>query len=300
MSKLKTNNVLGRLSLLGATLIWGASFAVMEDTLNSIPMFFLLAIRFTAGAFILAAVSIKKIKKIDRQYLLYGSLMGVLLFLAYVFQTIGLKDPGTTPGKNAFLTAVYCILVPFMYWLFMKKRPDKFNISAALVCITGLGFVTLDGGLTMCTGDLLTIICGFFFALHIIVICKASDGRSAILLTMIQFAVAAVLSWIFGLALEKFPSSIPANSMVSLAYLAILATTVSLLFQTFGQKYTPPSTAAVIMSLEAVFGVAFSVIAYGEKLTLRLAIGFVLIFAAIIISETKLSFLKKKEKRRAI
>ena len=80
-------------------------------------------------------------------------------------------------------------------------------------------------------------------------------------------------------------------------YLALACTALSLLLQNVGQKYTNPSSASLILSLESVFGVLFGVIFFHEILNLRLITGFVLIFAAIVISETELSFLKGKKKR---
>jgi len=290
------NGLLGRIALLITTLIWGTTFVLMENTLDSIPTFFILSFRFTTGALLLLAVSFKKLKKLDLKYILSGLLMGVCLFLSYAFQTMGLSDPKTTPGKNAFLTAVYCVIVPFLTWIVNKKRPDKFNLMASFFCIVGIGLVTLDSALNICVGDILTMIGGFFFAVHIIVTSAALEGRSPLLLTALQFATAAILSWICAFSFETMPTSIPKDSLLSIVYLSLTATTACYLLQTFGQKYTPPSTVAIIMSLEAVFGIAFSLIMAAEAITLRLGIGFALIFIAVVISETKLSFLKKSKR----
>ena len=292
----KRIGLLSRLALLAATLIWGTTFVIMENTLETIPAFFILAFRFTAGSVLLFAVSFRKLKRLDRKYIIYGASMGVFLFASYSFQTIGLNDPATTPGKNAFLTAVYCIIVPFLSWIVIKNRPDRFNIIAAVLCLTGIGLVTLDGELNICTGDILTMTGGFFFAVHIIVTSQALKGRDPVLLTALQFASAAILSWIIGFSTEQFPHAIGSNAVISLVYLSLMATTVCYLFQTFGQKYTPPETVAILMSLEAVFGILFSLLMHAEGITLRLAMGFSVIFIAIIISETKLSFLMKKNK----
>lgn len=287
-----TNGLLAKGLILLAALIWGSSFFVMKNTVDSIPVYYLLAIRFSVAAMILPLVFMKRLRLMNIDYLLKGTYMGVLLFCAYVFQTIGLI--GTTPGKNAFLTTVYCIIVPFLYWYSSGIRPDIFNISASFVCVTGIGLVSLNEGFSIGTGDALTLVCGLFFALHIVAVARFSPGRDIFLLTVIQFASAAVLGWIFGYLFNTFPASISSASAYSLVYLCFFATTVALLLQNVGQKYTNASTAAIILSLESVFGVLFSIIFYQETLTLRIALGFALIFAAVIISETKLQFLKRK------
>lgn len=293
--KIETKQTLAKVALFSATLIWGSSFFVMKNTLDEVQTFYLLAMRFTVGAVVLALVFINRMKAINMEYVLKGSLMGGLLFCAYTAQTIGLTD--TTPGKNAFLTAVYCVIVPFLYWLISKKRPDIFNFIASFVCIAGIGFVSLDRELMMGMGDTLTLVGGLFYALHIVAVASFSKNRDIFLLTAIQFASAAVLGWIFGLLFNDFPQKLSTGSIISLVYLCFLATAVALLLQNIGQKYTHPSTAAIILSLESVFGVLFSIVFYHEALTPKIAIGFTLIFFAVIISETKLEFLKRKKKK---
>lgn len=283
---------LGRLALLVTTLIWGTSFVILKSTLDTITPLWVLALRFSGAAVVVFIAVLPRLKKIDKQYLKGGILMGTFLAAAYTIQTYGLVF--TSPGKNAFLTASYCILVPFLCWAIYNRKPDKYNISAAIIGLVGIGFVCLKNDLNVNIGDLLTICCGLFFSLHIIVTARYVEDRDPLLLTMIQFAVAAVLCLVSALLFEPKPQSLPISSWWSIAYLSLMCTGVCFLLQTFGQKYTPPSTAALIITLEAVFGTALSVVLGREILSAGIIIGFALIFIAIIISETKLEFLKKK------
>lgn len=286
--------ILAKPMLFAAALIWGASFFVMKDVSDHIPTFFLLAIRFTGGAALLALVGWKKWKNVTPDYLWRGAVIGGFLFLAYTVQTFGLL--GTTPSKNAFLTAVYCVLVPFMNWLVMKEKPDGYNIAAAVLCVAGVGLVSLNGGFTVTWGDGLTLISAVFYAAHIIAVAKVSRDKDIYLLTVFQFFFAAVYAWIFGGLFQEFPSAsvFDTSALIQLAYLTVMATAVALLFQNVGQVWSDPSSAAVILSLESVFGVLFSVIFYGDEVSGRLLLGFVLIFVAILCSETKFSFLRSK------
>lgn len=284
-------------ALFGAALIWGSSFFIMKNAVSSIPPNFLLAIRFTIACLFLAVIFHKKLKLINADYIKSGLLIGLCLFLAYYMQTVGLTD--TTPGKNAFLTAVYCIIVPFLYWIVKKARPDLWNFIAALLCIIGIGLVSLTNGYKIEPGDAFTLIGGFFFAAHLVTVCIFSHGKDPILITILQFGFCAVFSWGFGLVFETMPAWSKWNSgmIAEMLYLTFFATAAALLLQNIGQKYTNPSAAAIILSLESVFGVVFSVLFYGEKLTMKLTIGFIIIFAAIFISETKLSFIKSACKK---
>ena len=290
----RKNCVLGRMALFAMTLIWGTSFVVLKEALNTVPTLYVLAFRFSGAAVLMLLLGIKDIKKLDLGYLKYGVVLGVFLFLAYTVQTFGLAN--TTPAKNAFLTTTYCVLVPFIQWAIEKKRPDGYNFIAAVVCLAGVGFVSLQSDLSVNIGDVLTICCGIFFALHIIATGRHIQGRSVAMLTMVEFATAGILAWGSALATAPMPQNVSTETVWSIVYLCVMCTAVCFMLQTYGQKYTPPSTVAVIMTLESVFGAAFSVMLGYEVLTLRLAAGFVLIFFAVLMSETKLSFLRKRKK----
>ena len=276
-----------------ATLIWGTSFFIMKDTLDTVSLHFLLAFRFTIAAVLLAVVFGKHWKGIDRSYWWRGGIMGLFLYAAYATQNWGLM--GTTPGKNAFFTAVYCIIVPFLYWIVDRLRPDRFNVLAAVLCIAGIGLVSWEGGFALGWGDGLTLVGGFFYACHIVATSKFAKGRDIFILTVIQFASTALCCWVGVLISRGFPvGGLPTRAWLSLLYLAIAATTLALLFQNIGQKYTDPSSAAVLLSLEAPFGVFFSMLFADEKLTVSICFGFLLIFIAVICSETKFDFLKRR------
>lgn len=290
---MKDNKALiGRSALIATTLIWGTSFVVFKSALNDITPLWVLAIRFGGAALIMLLAAIPKLKELDINYIKGGAIMGLCLAAAYTLQTYGLVY--TTPGKNAFLTATYCILVPFLCWLLFKKKPDRYNVSAAVICLVGMGFVCLNDDLSVNLGDMLTVSCGLFFGLHIIATSHYVECRNVLLLTMLQFAVAGALCLVFAMLFEPRPANIPGSSWVSIAYLTVVCTGVCFFLQTVGQKYTPPSAVAVIMTLESVFGTALSIIMGQENITVKIAFGFCLIFVAIFISETKLEFLRKK------
>lgn len=285
---------LGKLLILLATIIWGSSFVVLKNTLDTIPTEFLLGFRFFLAAVLLSAVFYQMWREFNLSYLRRGLLLGLLLFGAYYSQTLGLTD--TTPGKNAFLTATYCAIVPFLYWAVDRLRPDRYNISAALLCLLGIGMVAITSGFSMRLGDSLTLVGAMFYAAHIVALAKFTRGHNPLLLTTVQFFTCGIINWILQLFVVKQPvPELTAANISALLYLTILCSAVALTFQSYGQKYTEPATAAILLSLESVFGVIFSIIFYHEAITLRMYCGFGLIFLAVIISETKLSFLKPRQ-----
>ena len=291
--------MLYRLLIVAATLIWGSSFVIVKDTTDVLSPAWILVVRFAMAAILLAVFLIKrKDLYFKKEYVGYGALLGLLLFCAYYFQTIGITD--TTPGKNAFLTGTYCVMVPFLAWWIAKRKPNAFNIVAAIMCVAGIGFVSLDSGLTMRFGDAMTLGGAVFYALHICAVAKVSQGRDIFVLTMWQFAFVAVFSCIAGLVFEPAPdfASLQPEAWWSLVYLGVGCTALALLFQNVGQQKLAPSTASLLLSLESPIGVLFSVLLGAEVLNGRMMFGFALIFAAIIVSEV-LPDLKACKRRKA-
>ena len=276
-------------ALFAAAIIWGSSFFIMKDTVDNFPVFYLLAVRFLAASILIGAFGYKRLKTIDKGTVFGGFVMGLTLFIAYIFQTFGLV--GTTPGKNAFLTAAYCVMVPFFEWLIFKNRPDRYNIIAAVSCLIGIGLVSLDGDLSLDLGDGLSLICGVFFALNIISIAHFTQKHDILMLTALQFGFAGLMSLVSALFFETWPASVPPRTWAAIAYLAVMVTTVAFSLQNFGIKYEDASRASIVLALESVFGVLFSALFYGETLSPGVLLGFVIIFFSVITSETKLSFL---------
>ena len=294
---MKTNRkgLIGSLILLATAIIWGSSFFIVKNTVADFPPNWLIAIRFTFAAAALGLIFRRSLTNLPRHVLLGGILIGITLYIAYAAQTYGITD--TTPGKNAFLTAIYCVLVPFVWWILTGRRPDACSLAAAGICLAGIGFISLDGTFAVSLGDGLSLLSGVFFAWQIALISLYTEqGADPMALTVLQFAAAAVCAWPFALLTESAPQmDWSGDSIGSLLYLTFIVSALGMLMQNLGQSMTPSSTAAILMSLESVFGVLFSVLFWGEQLTWRLYLGFALVFFAVVLSETKLSFLRRKK-----
>lgn len=281
-----------KLLLVAATVIWGSSFVLAKDLLDVISPDWLLFVRFGTAAVVLGLLCMAKgarkgVRVFTRDHLACGAVMGLFMFGAYCTQTFGLS--GTTPGKNAFLTAVYSVLVPFVAWWIARRRPNRFNLVACAMSIVGVGLISLGASdaAGMSWGDALSLVCAGFYSFHIVFTAKFSQGRDIYVLTAVQFAVVAACALVAGLAFEPAPdfSAFAGEDWFSLGYLAIACTLVALSFQNIGQQHTAPASAALLLSLESPFGVLFSVAMGAEALSLRVVAGFALVFAAVLVSE---------------
>lgn len=285
--------ILGSFLLLVTAIIWGSSFFIVKNTVDNVAPCWLIAIRFSGAALILALVGLRRLRQMNRKTLAGGLLIGIALFGAYVAQTYGVAF--TTPGKNAFLTAIYCVLVPFFWWAMTRKRPDGWSFAAAFICLAGIGLISLDGTLSISLGDGLSLLSGVLFALQIALISLYTRDCDPVVLTVLQFAVGGLLAWPFALGAETVPDIGTPEILGVLFYLTVVVSALGMLLQNIGQSMTPSGTAAILMCLESVFGVLFSVIFWGETVSGQALAGFVLVFFAVLVSETKLSFLRRKK-----
>lgn len=271
--------------ILLATLIWGVSFVIVKNTVDTVPPMYMIAIRFTMATVGMVLVCFKRLRSLNKRLLLGGAIVGCALFAGMAFQTMGIRY--TTAGKNAFLTTSYVVLVPFMNWLLLKRKPDKLCLLAALLAVVGIGLLSLNGDWNMNLGDALTLACGVGYGLHIVLATKYGEKQDMLLLTLVQFATTAALGWCLAPLLDgAFPVAAFEPEMIgSMLYIGVLSTMVGLLLQNIGHKYVKPAPAAVILSLESVFGVLFSCLFLHEQLTLRMLLGCALMFLAVLLSQ---------------
>jgi drug/metabolite transporter (DMT)-like permease len=284
----KTTGVLAGGGLLLATIFWGGGFVAVKDSLDVVPPIYMMALRFTVASFVLSAVFFKQLAGLNRKVILHGAILSLFLFAAYAFQTIGCLY--TTAGKNAFLTTIYVILVPLLTWVFSRRNPGGRVFAAALLAVIGIGLLSLEDDLSMNTGDVLTLVCGFWYAVHIVFIAKYTQTENPITLTVLQIIFTALLSWAFAPFYDgAFPVAAVTTlrPVLSLLYLAIFSTSIAFLLQNVCQKYTRASTAALLLSMESVFGALASAIFLGEVMSLRMFWGCALLFAAIVLAELK-------------
>lgn len=279
--------------LVAMAFIWGYSFLTMKTVLDTVPTFMLLACRFLLSAVIMFIIFRKRIKAhFNREYLGFGVLMGCVIWSAYAAQTLGLVD--TTPGKNAFLTGTYCILVPFIALILFRERVTKWHIASALLCLVGVGFVALDN-FSIQMGDLMTLVGAVFFAVDMAVVGHIGRTRDVSVLTSWMFLFVGTFSLAATLAFEpRVPAAQWTPQIIGqLVFLAVVCTTIGLLLQNQALSHVPPATGSLLLSLESPSGVLFSVLMAGEVLTGKLIFGFALIFLSIVLSETHFSFLRK-------
>ena len=287
---------IGEIGLFITAIIWGSGFVGSAVALESYTPYQILAGRFLIGVVLLCAVFYKKLNFISKSALMKGSILGIFLYIAFALQTVGLQY--TTPSKNAFLTAVNVVIVPFIGLVMYKRKLDIFEVVGAFLAMFGVAVLSLQLSAEINIGDFLSFCCAIAFAFHIFYTSQFVKQEDPIILTIVQMGMAAAIGFVVVLAKGEMAFSMQPGALTSLFYLGIFSTTIAFLLQTVSQKFITETKAAIILSTESLWGMVFSIIILSEVLTLKMGIGAFLILAAIILSETKMNFLTNRRMKR--
>ncbi|NWQ39611.1 DMT family transporter [Bacillus sp. EB106-08-02-XG196] len=284
---------MGEIALTITAIIWGSGFVASAISLEHFTPYQILAGRFIIGTIILSIIFHKRLKDINKSTIIKGAVLGIFLYLAFALQTVGLQY--TTPSKNAFLTAVNVVIVPFIAFVMYKRKIDMYELVGAILAMVGVGILSLKLSADINIGDLLTLGCAFGFAFHIFYTAKYVKDSDPVSLTLIQMVTAAIIGSIVVVFKGETSVVMETEGLFSLLYLGIFSTTIAYLLQTVAQKMITETKAAIILSTESFWGMVFSVAILDEVMTIKMVLGAILILCAIIISETKLPFLKKNK-----
>ncbi|NLD19126.1 MAG: DMT family transporter [Clostridiales bacterium] len=298
----------GETYLLLAAFVWGTAFIFQKMGMDHIGPLAFGFFRFTIGALALIPVFLifdkVKRKKVpegvktpttmdefkDKNLLKGGALTGIVCFAAVTFQQIGIVY--TTAGKAGFITALYIILVPIIL-MFFKQRTSLFAWIGVVIGSFGLYLLCITEGFTIAIGDGLVMACAIFYALQIIFVDMYADKVDPVKLAFIEFMITGILSGIGMLIFEDIDMQGVIDCTVPILYTAILEVSVAFTLEIFGQKYTPPTIAAILMSFESVFAAISGTLFLHEVMTQREIMGCVLLFIAVIVSQLPLG--KKEE-----
>jgi drug/metabolite transporter (DMT)-like permease len=270
------------------TLIWGSTFVIVKEALQSVSTLLFLALRFSLATLALVVLFRRSWSnpRAARKALVAGGIAGLFLFSGYLFQTLGLRL--TTAPKSAFITGLAAVMVPILAMAVYRNRPRFAEIAGLLAATAGMGLMTLEGSLWgIGRGDLLTLFCAVAFAAHILVLGRYSGEVSFEVLSVAQIGTAAVLSLgLFWWAETPFVRWRPAL-LCAILITGLLATALAFTIQAWAQRYTTSTRTALIFTLEPVFAWMTSYLVMGESLSGRAAAGAALILGGVLLVELK-------------
>lgn len=296
---MKKTQFKGVAMLLLTALVWGSSFVAQSVGMESVEAFTFNGIRTLLGAVVLlpfilirdqvAARSMSEEqlaarKALDHKTIKNGVILGCVFFIASNFQQVSFYT--STAGKIAFITAIYMFFVPII-GLFMKKKVSIITWISIVIGFVGLYFLCIgpEGLGSINPGDLTALACAFFYAIHILMVEKFAPDVDGIKLSCTQFVVSGVVSCLVMFVIETPSLSAIKSATPAILYSGIMSCGVAYTFQIIGQKYTEATVASLLMCMESVFAVLAEALVLHHVLSTREAIGCVVMFVAIILSQ---------------
>lgn len=296
-----TKKMQGNLMLLLTSFIWGTAFVAQSVGMDYIGPFTYNCVRTLIGSIVLIPViflfdmikpdsqrlSRSEQKIVNKNSIIGGIYCGVILCIASCFQQYGVSM--TTSGKAGFITALYIVIVPLL-GIFIKKKIPKVIWLCVAIAVGGFYLLCVKENFYISTGDILVLICAFFFSLHIMVIDYFNEKNvDGVRMSCVQFFIAGIMMFILMMIFEEPQLKNIWQARNAILYTGVMSCGVAYTFQILGQKNTNPTTSTLIMSLESVFAALSGWIILNESLSLKEIIGCVLVFVAVILAQIPLS-----------
>lgn len=297
---MKNKVLMANLMLIAAAFIWGANYIFQKMVVSDIGPFTYMSLRSLLGSIVLLALSIyfeyrdrecnslaQSVRRYDRMYiknlLRCAPFCGVINVFGSVLVQIGLLY--TTAIKAGFLTSIYIIFVPIVGVMFFKNKLNRNIILGVILATAGLYFLCVTASFSIEKGDLIILGSTLMFSLHIQLIAKYVHEFVGIHFSCIEFAFASIVCGVIGLIFENPSIAQIGACWISILFSGIFGIGVCYALQVTAQKYTNPTVAALLMSLEAVFSALLGVLILNETCTMYEFIGMMFIFVAIIFAQ---------------
>jgi len=271
-----------QLALVGVAVVWGGTFVMVKDAVESYPLYGFLGLRFAIAVIAFLAIFPRSLSRLNWRTVGVGLLAGAFLCAGYIFQTWGLQ--GTTASKAAFITGMFVVITPVMQAVLLRHRPAWPTVAGVAAAVVGLWLLSGASSGGWSAGDTRVFLCAVAYSAHMIVLGSMGRRHDALALTFVQLLATAVVCG--GIALATEPLAWPADRSVWVALLVtgIIASAVAFAVQTYAQRHIPPARTALILITEPAFGGLFGVLA-GETLGVSGFAGAALILGGMVTSE---------------
>jgi len=269
------------LALMAVALVWGAAFVLMKDAIKTQPIFDFLGTRFVIAAAVMILAKPSVFKKFNKELVGKGVILGLVLGISYVTQTVGLEV--STAAITGFITGLYVVMVPLLTWLIRKQKVDRKVVIGVALATVGLGFISING-LSFELGQLWVVACAFFFAVHIFGLSVWSPGKDAYALTVVQLGTMGVVC--MGISFtDGYQAPIGFAGWFAILFTAVFSTAIAFFVQTWAQGIMDASKVSIYLTFEVVFTAALAVLVGQESLQLKTVLGGLLMMGAMLIVE---------------
>lgn len=271
------------LTLLLVAVLWGSAFAAQRAAGQLGSVYFFNGARFLVATLLLCPFVLRK-RPVPGQWL-WMCVAGSVLFAASALQQAGLVT--TSAGNAGFLTSLYVVVVPLVMWIGWREKPHVLALVAVFLAGFGAFLLSTAGRYQATSGDALELAGAAFWAIHVVLLGKYAAGYNAITFSAGQLAVGSALNFLASGLMERPTLALPGSLVFAILYTAVVSLGLGYTLQIWGQKRTPPTDAAILLSLESVFAVVAGGLVLGERLVLPQIVGCTLILGAVVLSQAR-------------
>jgi drug/metabolite transporter (DMT)-like permease len=269
------------LVLILTTFLWGGSFVANKLGFREVPPVTFMFLRFALATLIMGGYCLKRLPGMNRDIARKGVIVGLALAATNLSFVVGLF--GTTASRAGFLNNLFVLLIPLICFLLWRERIDRWNLAGIVLALAGLWQLARGGAAGFSRGDLLSTVCALFISLHIILVSRVLRDEDVYLVSLVQFATVAVIGGILVAVLPWQPFQVGPVAVGALLYCAVFPTVICFTLQNSFQRYTTPTKAGLIYTLDPVWSMLGGVLLLGERLSEREWLGCALIFGAVVL-----------------
>jgi len=269
------------LMLILTTFFWGGSFVFNKIGFRDLPPVTFMFLRFTIATLIMGGWCLRRLPGLNRGIVARGITVGLALAATNLSFVFGLS--GTSASRAGFLNNLFVLIIPLLSFLLWRERINRWNLGGILLALAGLWQLARGGEAGFTQGDLISTVCALFISIHILTVSRVLRDEDVYLVSLVQFATVAVAGLVVVLCLPSRPFSIGPTAAGALLYCALFPTVVCFTLQNTYQRFTTPTQAGLVYTLDPVWSMLGGTLILGERLSGREWGGCLLIFAAVLL-----------------
>jgi len=277
------------------TFFWGGSFLFNKLGLREVPPAHFVLIRFSMASLIMLAVCATRLRRMNPGIIRRGLIVGVALGMTNLTFVYGVS--GTSISRAGILNNMFVLFIPLICAVIWRDRVGRANMAGIALAVAGIGLLA-SGGSGFNRGDLISTVCAAFIAVHIITVSKVLRDDDVYLISLVQFVTVTFMAGTAALVTVVPSYSIGITGALSLFYCAIFPTVLCFTLQNSYQRYTTPTRAGLVYTLDPVWSLLAGFIFLGERLEAREWAGCGLIFIAVLLPLLFRLLLEKRLRER--
>lgn len=267
--------------LILTTFFWGGSFLFTKIGAQELPPSLFVLLRFSLASLLMVLLCLPRLRRLNRVIIRRGLIVGSALAISNLTFAVGVK--GTSISRAGVLNNLFVLFIPLIARILWKDRIGPAHLSGIIIACAGIGLLAGGGGAGFSQGDIISTLCAFFIAVHIITVSRVLKDEDVWLVSMVQFVVVAVMAGVATLLLPLPEFSVSREALWSIVYCAIFPTVICFTLQNTYQRFVSPTQAGLIYTLDPVWSLLAGFTVLGERLAPWEWLGCGLIFLAVAL-----------------